>query len=174
MPAGAGIEDARGLFGAVFCATDYVTSPILKEAKIIYAVGCGLVTMIIRLFCAYPEGVSFAILFMNVMTPLIDRVVVNRETGFDRYVYELRDNNDGSNTIYIVDEASMISDINSEAETFRFGSGFLLADLLQYVGARPLVFVGDYAQLPPVGMDFSPAFEEDYLQKWADSFEGIR
>ena len=69
------------LFGAVFCATDYVTSPILKEAKIIYAVGCGLVTMIIRLFCAYPEGVSFAILFMNVMTPLIDRVVVNRYYG---------------------------------------------------------------------------------------------
>ena len=69
------------LFDAVFCATDYVTSPILKEAKIIYAVGCGLVTMIIRLFCAYPEGVSFAILFMNVMTPLIDRVVVNRFYG---------------------------------------------------------------------------------------------
>ncbi|MBO5564656.1 MAG: RnfABCDGE type electron transport complex subunit D [Lachnospiraceae bacterium] len=68
-------------FGAVFCATDYVTSPIMKEAKVIYAIGCGLVTMIIRLFCAYPEGVSFAILFMNVLTPLIDGMVVNRVYG---------------------------------------------------------------------------------------------
>ncbi len=72
------------VFGAVFCATDYVTSPIMKPAKVIYAVGCGLVTMIIRLFCAYPEGVSFAILFMNVMTPLIDRIVINNFYGITK------------------------------------------------------------------------------------------
>lgn len=92
-----------------------------------------------------------------------DRVVVNNATGFDRYVYELRNNDDDSDTIYVVDEASMISDIYSEAETFRFGSGYLLADLFQFVGARPMVFVGDYAQLPPVGMSISPAFDDEYL-----------
>ena len=65
------------VFGATFCATDYVTSPIMKYAKIAYGIGCGLVTMIIRLFCAYPEGASFAILFMNVMSPLLDMVAQN-------------------------------------------------------------------------------------------------
>ena len=69
------------VFGATFCATDYVTSPIMKYAKIAYGIGCGLVTMIIRLFCAYPEGASFAILFMNVMAPLLDMVAQNRFYG---------------------------------------------------------------------------------------------
>ena len=63
------------MFGAFFCATDYVTSPILDWGKFVYAIGLGLVTMIIRLFGSYPEGVSFAILLMNVLTPLIDRYV---------------------------------------------------------------------------------------------------
>ena len=65
------------VFGATFCATDYVTSPIMKYAKIAYGIGCGLVTMIIRLFCAYPEGASFAILFRNVMSPLLDMIAQN-------------------------------------------------------------------------------------------------
>ena len=69
------------VFGATFCATDYVTSPIMKNAKIVYGIGCGLVTMIIRLFCAYPEGASFAILFMNVMTPLLDMVAQKQFYG---------------------------------------------------------------------------------------------
>ena len=69
------------VFGATFCATDYVTSPIMKYAKIAYGIGCGLVTMIIRLFCAYPEGASFAILFMNVMTPLLDMLAQNQFYG---------------------------------------------------------------------------------------------
>ena len=60
------------MFGAVFCATDYVTSPIMPLGKVLFGIGCGLVTMIIRLFCSYPEGVSFAILFMNIMTPLLN------------------------------------------------------------------------------------------------------
>lgn len=68
-------------FGAFFCATDYVTSPIMDRGKYIYAVGCGLFTMIIRLFASYPEGASFAILFMNVMTPLIDRFVIRQYYG---------------------------------------------------------------------------------------------
>lgn len=68
-------------FGAFFCATDYVTSPIMDRGKIIYGIGCGLFTMIIRLFASYPEGVSFAILFMNIVTPLIDRFVIREYYG---------------------------------------------------------------------------------------------
>jgi electron transport complex protein RnfD len=65
-----------GLFlGAIFMATDYVTSPIMPGGKLIFGVGCGVVTVVIRLFGAYPEGVSFAILLMNAFTPLIDRYV---------------------------------------------------------------------------------------------------
>jgi electron transport complex protein RnfD len=65
-----------GLFlGAIFMATDYVTSPITPWGKLIFGVGCGVVTVVIRLFGAYPEGVSFAILLMNAFTPLIDRYV---------------------------------------------------------------------------------------------------
>jgi electron transport complex protein RnfD len=63
-----------GLFlGAFFMATDYVTSPIAARGKLIFGAGCGLFTVIIRLFGSYPEGVSFAILLMNAVTPLIDR-----------------------------------------------------------------------------------------------------
>ena len=61
------------MFGAFFCATDYVTSPIMKRGKLIFGIGCGALTMMIRILGAYPEGVSFAILLMNVVTPLIDR-----------------------------------------------------------------------------------------------------
>ncbi|MDD6155109.1 MAG: RnfABCDGE type electron transport complex subunit D [Eubacteriales bacterium] len=64
------------MFGAFFCATDYVTSPIMKKAKIVYAIGCGVVTMIIRIWGGYPEGVSFAILFMNILTPMLDNMAV--------------------------------------------------------------------------------------------------
>jgi electron transport complex protein RnfD len=65
-----------GLFiGAFFMATDYVTSPITGRGMLIFGAGCGLITVIIRLFGSYPEGVSFAILFMNAVTPLIDRYV---------------------------------------------------------------------------------------------------
>lgn len=63
-----------GLFlGAIFMATDYVTSPVTKKGMLIFGAGCGLITIIIRLFGAYPEGVSFSILLMNAATPLIDR-----------------------------------------------------------------------------------------------------
>jgi electron transport complex protein RnfD len=63
-----------GLFiGAIFMATDYVTSPITRKGMLIFGCGCGVITVVIRLFGAYPEGVSFAILLMNAATPLIDR-----------------------------------------------------------------------------------------------------
>ena len=62
-----------GLFiGAIFMATDYVTSPVTAWGKIIFGVGAGLITFMIRYFGIYPEGVSFAILFMNILTPYIN------------------------------------------------------------------------------------------------------
>ncbi len=71
-----------GLFlGALFMATDYVTSPITQEGRWIFAVGCGLITIAIRLLGGYPEGVSYSILFMNCFTPLIDRTVKPRRFG---------------------------------------------------------------------------------------------
>ena len=69
------------MFGAFFCATDYVTSPIMTKSRIIYGILCGVITMIIRLFASYPEGVSFAILFMNMCTPLLDDFVIKRTYG---------------------------------------------------------------------------------------------
>ena len=69
------------MFGAFFCATDYVTSPIMNSARICYGIGIGLITMIIRLFGSYPEGMSFAILFMNVMAPLLDHAAIKAFYG---------------------------------------------------------------------------------------------
>ena len=64
---------AGGLvLGAVFMATDYSTAPITLRAKLLFALGCGLITFIIRFFCAYPEGVSFSILCMNILAPWLE------------------------------------------------------------------------------------------------------
>lgn len=69
------------MLGAFFMATDYVTSPVTKKGKIIFAVGCGLLTSIIRLYGGYPEGVSYSILLMNLAVPLIERFTVGRVFG---------------------------------------------------------------------------------------------
>ena len=61
------------IYGAVFMATDYVTSPITRSGKIIFAFGCGVITSLVRFFGSYPEGVSFAILFMNILSPYIEK-----------------------------------------------------------------------------------------------------
>ena len=61
------------MLGAFFMATDYSTTPSTKWGKVIFGVGCGLITVLIRVFGNYPEGVSFAILFMNILTPYIGR-----------------------------------------------------------------------------------------------------
>lgn len=61
------------ILGAFFMANDYSSSPINPKAQIVYAIGCGLVTALIRCFGGYPEGVSYSILLMNVATPLIER-----------------------------------------------------------------------------------------------------
>lgn len=69
------------MLGAFFMATDYVTTPLLPMGKVIFGIGCGLITMLIRLFGQYPEGVSFSILLMNVLTPLINNFCQNRMYG---------------------------------------------------------------------------------------------
>ncbi len=69
------------LLGAIFMATDYVTSPINKAGKLVFAFGCGLITVLIRFYGAYPEGVSFAILFMNILTPYIEKWTAARPLG---------------------------------------------------------------------------------------------
>ncbi len=83
--------------------------------------------------------------------------------------FDVKDN-DVTGAVYIIDEASMISSAYSEAEMIRFGSGYLLKDLLEFVNIdkNKIIFVGDPAQLPPVGSDISPAlstiyFEEKYM-----------
>ena len=61
------------LLGAVFMATDYVTTPLTRTGKMIFAFGCGLITFLIRNYGAYPEGISFAILVMNILSPYIEK-----------------------------------------------------------------------------------------------------
>ena len=69
------------MLGAIFMATDYVTSPMTIKGKIVYALGCGFLTVMIRTFAALPEGVSYSIVLMNILTPLIDRAFTNRVFG---------------------------------------------------------------------------------------------
>ena len=69
------------LFGAVFMATDYVTCPMTHTGQMIFAAGAGLIIALIRAFGGYPEGTTYAILLMNVLTPLIDRVTRGRIYG---------------------------------------------------------------------------------------------
>ena len=69
------------LLGAIFMATDYVTSPMTTKGMVIYGIGIGAITMCIRLWGAYPEGMSFAILIMNSVVPLINKYVKPKRFG---------------------------------------------------------------------------------------------
>ena len=69
------------LIGAIFMATDYVTTPINKYGKMVFAFGCGLLTVLIRFFGSYPEGVSFAILIMNIVSPYIEKLCTRKPFG---------------------------------------------------------------------------------------------
>ncbi|CDZ41644.1 Exonuclease V subunit alpha, partial CDS, partial [Neorhizobium galegae bv. officinalis] len=88
-----------------------------------------------------------------------------------KFYAKIRSNQDQANAVYIVDEASLLSDVYSESEFFRSGTGYLLHDLISYVGFnhgetdRKIIFVGDPAQLPPVGMYTSPALDAEYLRQ---------
>ncbi|MFP4380530.1 MAG: RnfABCDGE type electron transport complex subunit D [Candidatus Sumerlaeia bacterium] len=76
---------AGGLFlGAFFMATDYVTSPMATKGMMIFGIGCGVITFVIRFFGTYPEGVSFAIVIMNSLVPLIDRYCVPSIIGIEK------------------------------------------------------------------------------------------
>ena len=73
---------AGGLaLGAFFMATDYTTTPMTPKGKIIFGVGCGVITALVRLFASAPEGVAFSILFMNMFVPLIDRYTRTQPVG---------------------------------------------------------------------------------------------
>ncbi|QTN34154.1 AAA family ATPase [Akkermansiaceae bacterium] len=88
-----------------------------------------------------------------------------------KFYFELKNNDLEHDTVFIVDEASMLSDVYSESEFMHFGSGRLLSDLLRYINfdandyRKKLILVGDDAQLPPVGMNKSPALDAEYLRK---------
>jgi electron transport complex protein RnfD len=69
------------IIGAFFMATDYATIPMTKKGRLIFGLGCGILTVLIRVFSSYPEGVTFAILLMNAFTPLIERYTKPRIYG---------------------------------------------------------------------------------------------
>lgn len=72
------------ILGAFFMATDYVTSPLSAKGKLIFGIGCGILTFVIRRFSGYPEGVSYAILIMNAAAPIIDKYTFPRWFGYHR------------------------------------------------------------------------------------------
>lgn len=75
------VLNGGAILGAVYMATDYVTSPMTKKGMLIYGIGIGLITVFIRVWGAYPEGISFAILIMNAVVPLIDKYVKPKRFG---------------------------------------------------------------------------------------------
>jgi electron transport complex protein RnfD len=72
------------MLGAFFMATDYVTTPVTASGKLIFGIGCGVLTFLIRYFGRLPEGVSYAILLMNILTPYIDRFTTSHPFGVQR------------------------------------------------------------------------------------------
>jgi len=72
------------LIGAFFMATDYVTSPITHNGRLIFGFGCGFLTIVLRLFSGYPEGVMFSILLMNAAVPLIERYTKAKPFGYHK------------------------------------------------------------------------------------------
>lgn len=69
------------MLGAIFMATDYVTTPVTAKGKIIFGIGCGIITCVIRFWCSAPEGVSYSILLMNIVTPYIDMFTRKKAVG---------------------------------------------------------------------------------------------
>ena len=76
------------LIGAFFMATDYTTSPISRNGRIVYALGCGVFTMLIRMFASLPEGVSYSIVLMNILVPLIERFTLPKPFGSQKKARE--------------------------------------------------------------------------------------
>ena len=69
------------MLGAIFMATDYVTSPVSNKGKVVFGIGCGILTVLMRFFASSPEGVSYAILLMNLLTPYIERLTTVKTFG---------------------------------------------------------------------------------------------
>ncbi len=84
LDAGTHLLSGGAMLGAFFIATDYVTSPNTPRGQLIFGAGCGLLTWVIRTWAGYPEGVAFAVLLMNSLTPIIDSYVKPRIYGRDR------------------------------------------------------------------------------------------
>jgi len=84
------------MLGAFFIATDLVTSPLSVRGQLLFGVGCGLLTYLIRGFAGYPEGVAFAVLLMNGCTPLIDHYLRPRIYGRDRRGQQLNSDREGA------------------------------------------------------------------------------
>ncbi len=78
------LTNGATFLGAFFIATDYVTSPTSKRGQLVYGFGCGLLTWVIRTFAGYPEGVAFAVLLMNALTPIVDQYTRPRAFGRTR------------------------------------------------------------------------------------------
>lgn len=122
------------------------------------------------------EGLAFSTIhrgiynFHRLDLETTDEKAEESGSGF-QFVYKLANDDDILRQVFVVDEASMVSDVYAESEFFRFGSGFLLRDLLTFTKVRQstaqtkLIFVGDPAQLPPFGMTTSPALDPDYFAK---------
>lgn len=72
------------ILGAMFMATDYTTSPTTQLGKAVFAVGCGIITFVIRKFGSLPEGVSYSILLMNILVPHINRFTLSKPFGFEK------------------------------------------------------------------------------------------
>ena len=69
------------MLGAIFMATDYVTTPVTKKGRVVFGIGCGIITCVIRFWCSAPEGVSYSILLMNIATPYIDMLTRRKPFG---------------------------------------------------------------------------------------------
>lgn len=80
------------MLGAIFMATDYTTSPTTKIGKVIFGIGCGLIAFVIRKFAAVPEGVSYAILIMNILVPYINKLTLKKPFGYIKPVKEEKQN----------------------------------------------------------------------------------
>ena len=105
----------------------------------------------------------------------LDKLKEYKESGSaDTYklYFDLLHNDNDQGSVFIIDESSLLSDVYSENEFIRFGSGKLLSDLFQFIGfdqndnLKKVIFVGDNAQLPPVDMSISPALVKDYIKNY--------
>ena len=99
----------------------------------------------------------------------MDKLLEKQDGTSFKFFYGLKLNQESTRCVYLVDEASMVSDVFTDDEFFTFGSGKLLKDLMSYAFTgdtnRKIIFVGDDAQLPPVNMNFSPALGAEYLSE---------